>query len=292
MADRSGPRYAQAMKRPVLLALAGVAVCVALGAVLLPQLTPASPPPPPPPALPVLAANQQAIDRIEITHNGQVLWLERRGQVWGLAREGAYPVAPGKAQALLDSLLALKLVKPAEGALYPLGLSDPAKPGGGTLVRVLGVSGAVLAAIIAGEPSPGHYTARRPGDNQAWVTNGPVMAPTDPAEWINRHLPPLPDGSIAPMPGLDTRMALVALEAGLPFIEARAAPQIRPALVATIPLTVPDGTAVVQMGQQDDQVWMHIAGTSPWAAALAPWTFLVPNTTPLLPVPPPAAAVP
>ncbi len=75
-----------------------------------------------------------------------MLWLERRGQVWGLSQEGGYPISTAAAEALAEALLTLHLLHPADGTPEALGLGDPPDPAGGTAVRVLSVRGAVLGA--------------------------------------------------------------------------------------------------------------------------------------------------
>jgi hypothetical protein len=273
------------MTRTSLLVAAGIAAAVAVGALIVPQ-TPAPPAPAPPePALPLLAATLREADRIELMHDGKVLWLERRGQIWGLANEGGYPVRPEAAAALIDSLVSLRLLRPAQGSLASLGVADPAVPGhgGGTLVRVLSVSGATLAAIIAGQPQPAEFTARRPSDSQSWVASGPIPAPIDPAQWSDRHLPPLTGVSIEPGSGLDDAAVLGALAAGLPFTAVRPAPQLHLPATTMIRLMLPTGSAVLTSGRIDQQAWLRVTGTAPWAAQLLPWVFAVPNTSPLAP---------
>jgi hypothetical protein len=273
------------MTRTFLLVAAGAAAAVAVGALVLPQTPTPIAPAPPEPALPLLAANLREADRIELMHDGKVLWLERRGQIWGLANEGGYPVRPEAAAALIDSLTSLRLLRPAQGSLASLGLGDPAVPGhgGGTLVRVLSVSGATLASIIAGQPQPAEFTARRPQDGESWVTSGPIPASIDPAQWSDRSLPPLTGATIEPGSGLDDAAVVAALAAGLPFTAVRPAPQLHPPATVTVRLALPAGSVVLTAGRIDNQAWVRVTGSAPWAARLLPWVFAVPTDSPLAP---------
>ena len=255
------------------LALAGAG----LGAVVF---TP-NPPPPlpegPQPALPMLRANLRTADRIQIVRGAQMVWLERRGQVWALSQAGGYPVQPDKAAALVDGLLALRLTEPATASPAALGVADPAAPAGaGTLVRVLGTSGAVLAAIILG-PDDGPAYVRRPNHPTAWLAVPHVATSTDPADWTGTSLP-LPDldrVSLAPDAETDLATLRTAL-AALRFTAIRASPQIHATPVRVVRVGLADGSAVLHIGQADGQDWLQISGSSAWARHLAPYAFAVP----------------
>jgi hypothetical protein len=223
----------------------------------------------PQPALPVLIANFRSADRVEILHGKQILWLERRGQVWGVSQEGGYPARSAMVNGLIDGLLGLTLNAPASGTPDSLGVADgTAATGSGTLVRVLAVSGAVLGAMIVQTPHiPGPAIVRRPGDPQAWVANRRVSASADPADWIDPHLP-LPDGMLDP--------ALRDALAQLAFTSVRASPLVRPMPVRTIPVALPDGSAVLTLGTADGQDWLQITGNSSWARRLSPFAFAIP----------------
>ncbi|WP_158742698.1 hypothetical protein [Acidisphaera sp. L21] len=247
------------------------AMLAGAGAAITAMWPDAAPPAPtgPQPALPVLIANLATADRIEIKYGERLLWLERRGQVWGMPQQGGYPARPDRVAALIDGLLGLTLVAPATGAPESLGVADESsKSGSGTLVRVLAVSGAVLAAmIVQGDSASEPPIVRRPNDPQAWVANRRVVVPTNLSGWIDPHLP-LPDGLADP--------ALRDGLAQLVFTAVRASPLVHPAPERSIQLTLADGTAVLALGTADGQDWLQISGTARWALRLAPYAFAIP----------------
>ena len=232
-------------------------------------------------ACPALAPRVASADRIELSHAGQVLWLERRGMVWGLARQGGYPVQPGRADALMRALQELRLVTKVPGALASLDLADPAQtgPGSGTLVRVLGTSGATLCAIVTGSG----LAVRRSADPAAWMVNTPVKASVDPGQWSQHALPPLDLALVRAVPqdgGLDTNQ-IKTLLAALPFDDVRARPLVRVAPLRTVALDLANGTAVLTVGTLAGQSWLVVSGTSPWASGLASYAFALPADSPL-----------
>ncbi len=255
------------MRRRLLLASVIAVAAVAGLATALMRPVPALPAAPPP-ALPVLGAQIGSADRIELSHGDKLLWLERRGQVWGLSQEGGFPVRPAESAALVDGLIALRLDHSVSGDPAARGVADPdAKSGAGTLVRVLATSGAVLGAVILGNaPGPAYF--RQPGLPQIWLASQPLPAGTDPADWTDRHLP-------APeLVGPDTAPMQLAL-AGLTITQIRSAPQVRLGQVRTVALPVADGTAVLTLGRANHQDWLQVSGSSAWARALSPYAFAV-----------------
>ena len=238
---------------------------------------------PPAIAFPALAARVASADRIELVHAGQVLWLERRGQVWGLAQQGGYPVRPGLTEALLSALLTLRIQTAAPEAFEDLHLADPFAPGAnsGTFVRILGTSGAVLCTVIVG--TPGSSVMRRPGDEHAWVVNNALTAPADAADWSQHALPPLDPADIHAVlddGGLGEDAARSAV-AEIPFTDAAPAPQHHPAPARIVQLLLASGTAVFTVGLEQGQAWLLISGTSTWAGRLAPYAFALPPHNPL-----------
>ena len=226
-------------------------------------------------ACPALGARVGSADRLELTHGGQVLWLERRGAVWGLARQGGYPAQPARADELVATLIGLRLLKPEPAPLDTLGLADPMQPAAssGTLIRVLATSGATLCAVVAGP----NAAIRRPADQQAWAVNAPVLVPADAAGWSQHALPPLDPASIKAVTddgglGADVPPLLAAI----PFTDVRPRPQAKLALVRTIALALADGTAIMAIGTEDGQAWLLVSGTSRWARVLAAYAFALP----------------
>jgi hypothetical protein len=241
----------------------GVALSCALGAVLF-----RAPPQDRGPRLacPVLQSRLATADRIEITHDRDLLWLERRGNVWGLARQGGYPVQSGTADQLLDALATVRMEAPAPG--------DLAKNGTG--VRVLAQSGATLCSIVA--LTPPAAIVRRTGDKQDWTASVPIPAYIDLAHWSQTALPPIAPARVTAVAGY-ARLGPAPIEqalARLSFTDVRSRPQIRAEPVRTIAVMLTNGTAVLTVGVLDHQTWLTVSGTSPWAEGLAPYAFALP----------------
>ncbi len=254
--------------------------CVLAGVLLTP---PGERSGPPPLAFPALATRLTSADRIEIVHAGHVLWLERRGQVWGMARQGGYPVRPEMAEALMQALLTTRLVKPVPGTPEAAGLGNPfgTDADSGTFVRVLGTSGATLSAIVTGGPDGS--LVRRPNDTQVWRANNAVTVSADPGMWTQQALPALGPGQIEAVAddgGLGSRTVRTSLEA-LSFVDVGPAPQHHPAPFRTVQLTLSNGSAVLTVGMEEGQPWLLVSGTSPWATRLAPYAFALPGDSPL-----------
>ncbi len=263
----------------LLMAASGLGVSFVLAGALLEREP--GPPELPPLACPALAPRIATADRIELTHAGQTLWLERRGMVWGLARQGGYPAQPGRVDALIQGLLGLRILKPAPGTLDALGLADPFQPSpaGGTFVRLLATSGAVLCTVITGP----NKAVRRPADTTGWLANAQLADPPDLDNWSQHALPPLDASRLRAVladGGLGSA-AVATMVAALPFTDVRPRPQIHPTPVRTIELALTDGTAVLTVGMEAGQPWLSISGTSPWAMPLTPFAFALPQDSPL-----------
>ena len=238
----------------------------------------------PPLACPTLAPRIATADRIELAHAGQVTWLERRGMVWGLARQGGYPVQPGRADALLAPLMTLRLVKRAPGPLDTLGLADPFQsgPDSGTSVRVLANSGAILCAIVTGSGA----AVRRPADAVASLADPPLTVSANADSWSQHTLPPIDPALIRSVAGDDSMdiAAVGTLLAALPFTDIRPRPQVQATTSRTMQITLTDGTAVLTVGTAaSGQSWLTVSGTAPWASRLAPYAFALPAGSPLIP---------
>lgn len=273
MADRPAPRYACHMRNKWIIA-AAAAVGTSAGAIIFaPRDQP--PAPPPPLALPVVAAHFNTADRMEITQAGQTLRLERRGESWGLAQEGGYPVRPETIIALIDELQAIRLLHPEPGAT----LDDPADPAGRSVqVRVRSISGEVIGALVLGGPA---NTARRPNEPTVYATTPQITVSADPSAWVSRTLPALGGAAVVDDGGMGAGPVAAAL-ARLRFVRALAAPQIHlQSLTRVIRLAAADGDAVLRIGLVDGKPWLLIAGSSRWAATLSPYGFALPPDSPL-----------
>ncbi|MBV9735338.1 MAG: DUF4340 domain-containing protein [Acidisphaera sp.] len=158
-------------------------------------------------AFPDLTARLQQAARIDITHQGKTLTLDRDGDVWGMADRGDYPVQTAKLHALLTGLAELRLTErrtadPAE--FSRLGVEDPQATATSTLLRVLDGQGKPIAELIVGHQRvraegevPQQVYVRRPGENQAWLAEGRLEADADPQLWFDRDLVNIDQSALA-----------------------------------------------------------------------------------------------
>ncbi len=151
---------------------------------------------------PGLVAKLADAAKIEITHKGSTLTLDRGGKGaaadWGIAARADYPAQSGKVHELLANLTELRLDEqrtsdPAEYAR--LGVADPAgKDADSTLLRVLDGKGGTIAALIVGHartaPSGGADTlyVRRPGEAQSWLADGKLAPTAEMQDWLDRNI--------------------------------------------------------------------------------------------------------
>jgi len=148
---------------------------------------------------PDLAPRLQDAARIEITHQDKTMTLARKGDVWGLADRGGYPVQASKLRGMLTALTELRLVEPRTtdpAEFSRLGLEDPnGKTATSSLLRVLDASGKPIVAVIVGHRRvrtqgnvPEQVYVRRPDDNQTWLAEGSLQADADPQQWLDRDI--------------------------------------------------------------------------------------------------------
>jgi len=157
---------------------------------------------------PGLAAKLQSATRIEVTHQGKPLAIERKGEHWGLTDRAFYPVQETKLRSMLTALTELRLVEPRTAdpsEFATLGVEDPNdKTGNSNLLRVLDGSGNAMAAVIVGHRRvrtqgnvPDEVYVRRPGENQSWLAEGSLEVDADPQLWLDRDIMNIDHGRIA-----------------------------------------------------------------------------------------------
>jgi hypothetical protein len=254
------------------------------------------------PAMPVLTRNLQRVDRIQIVRRGVTLNLERRGQIWGLAQNGGYPVKPAMAERLLDQLLALRLSHPSTPDRAELRVDEPREAGAKlTGIRVSATDGAGLGALIVADHDPAdpHFPAHQLGDPRDWQASGLLDAPADPMGWVDTHIiaspPPRVTGATVSRGAgsltLDAAAAttrLAALQA-MAFTDVHPAAQIQAADLGGLVFALADGGALtVNMGLQAEQVWLELTATTPGVITAAPgaWAFRYPAAVASLLQPP------
>lgn len=149
---------------------------------------------------PNLAPKLQQAARVEITHQGKTLVIEKRPDgVWGLADRGGFPVQVDKLRGMLTGLTELRLAEPrtADPAEYHvLGVGDPKEATStASLLKVLDKSGHVIAELITGHRRmrtegnvPEAIYVRRPGEKQSWLAEGTLEVDADPQLWMVRDI--------------------------------------------------------------------------------------------------------
>lgn len=148
------------------------------------------------PAFPDAAARLQNAAVLELSHQGNKIVLNRKGDVWGVAQDSGYPADTGKVHDLLAGLAGLKLMEPrtADPAEYSrLGVADPGLNADSTLVRVNDAAGKPIIALIVGHSRtsgmsglPDQLYVRRPGAAQSWLAEGRLPMEDDALMWLDR----------------------------------------------------------------------------------------------------------
>jgi hypothetical protein len=272
--------------------LAGAALLIIALAVGVNAYRPSPPVEPDIAAMPVLARNIQRADRIQIVRRGATLNLERRGQIWGLAQNGGYPVKPGMADRLLDQLLALRLSHPSAPGHSGLRADDPADAQATlTGVRILATDGAGLGALIVADhgPEATNFAIHPLGDPRDWQADGRLEVPADKMEWVDTRILPLDPAQITgaavsrgsasfTLDGADAGARLRMLQA-LVFTDVLPAAQMRLAETGRLVFALADGGALtVSVHVQADQLWLVLQATVPGALNIPPgdWVFRYP----------------
>lgn len=148
---------------------------------------------------PDLAAHLQEAARIDVSHQGKTLVIEKHGDTWGLQDRGGYPVQVSKLRGMLTALTELRLVEPrtSDPAEFSrLGLEDPnQKDATSNLLNVLDASGKSIVSLIVGHRRvltqgnvPEQVYVRRPDDNHTWLAEGSLQVDTDPQLWLDRNI--------------------------------------------------------------------------------------------------------
>jgi hypothetical protein len=148
---------------------------------------------------PDLAAHLQDAAEVDVAHQGKTLEIRRKGDVWGLADRGGYPVQAEKLRTMLTALTELRLVEPrtSDPADYNrLGVGDPNAPNStADLLRVVDASGKPIVALIVGHRRvlteggvPDEVFVRRPDEAQSWLAEGSLEVDADPQQWLVRNI--------------------------------------------------------------------------------------------------------
>lgn len=150
------------------------------------------------PLLPGLADDLDRVAAVAVTR-GDAAWTARRDGEggWQMAEFGDYPAVAGAVDRLLAELAAVNRLGPrtAQPQRYALlGLDDPGPGSEAIGVRLLDAAGEPLADLVLGDlqrtgtwvGAPGRYV--RTGDGQTWLTDGGVVLPESPVDWLAQPL--------------------------------------------------------------------------------------------------------
>lgn len=145
---------------------------------------------------PDLPRNAAAVATLAIKRGEDTLTLARAGDAWTLKDKGGYPAQADKVRQLMVRMANAELIEtktrnPDRFDLLDVG--DPAKKdGNATLLTLADDKGGKLAEVIVGKRSAeqlgtgksGTYV-RRPGQNQAWLTDTDLSAAIGLSSWID-----------------------------------------------------------------------------------------------------------
>ena len=189
------------MRTPILLALTAVTV-IATGAaafVVRDQAPPRAASTTGEPAFPSVAGKPNDVAQVIVSRGDTTLALQRKGEQWGLADRGDYPVRSEPAQKAVTVLANLRLMEPKTAKadlLQRLEVEDPAaKDAKSVLVTLKNAQGGEIGKIVLGKSRPdslenpraGIYV-RRPGEQRAWLAEGDPRIRLDISDWIERGI--------------------------------------------------------------------------------------------------------
>jgi Domain of unknown function (DUF4340) len=149
---------------------------------------------------PGLAPRLQDATKIEITHQGKPLVIEKRPNgAWGVASMHDYPVQEAKLRGMLTGLTELRLseARTSNPAEYSrLGVDDPnGAASTADLLRVLDKAGKPILAVIVGHRRvrsqanvPEEVYVRRPDEAQSWLAQGSLQVDADASLWLDRDV--------------------------------------------------------------------------------------------------------
>jgi hypothetical protein len=155
-----------------------------------------------------LAAQADKVAKIEITQGDKTLALARDKESWALADRAQFPAKSENARALIVKLAQAQTIEPktqSKERLALLELEDPkAKDAKSRLVRLLDDKGAPVAEVIVGKRRFDAFGAnksgtymRKPGETQAWLTDGDVDVAPGVRDWVRTQVLDLPSPKIS-----------------------------------------------------------------------------------------------
>lgn len=148
---------------------------------------------------PDLAPRLEHATKIQVTHQGKTLEIDKHDGSWGLADRAGYPVQTTKLRGMLTALTELRLVEPrtSDPSEYSrLGVEDPTKPNANSdLLVISDASDHPIVRLIVGHRRirtegnvPEQVYVRRPDQAQSWLAEGNLEVDADPQLWLDRDI--------------------------------------------------------------------------------------------------------
>jgi len=144
-----------------------------------------------------LSTRANDVAAVQLVQADKTLTIQRQGDIWTLKERDGYAALTDKVRTLVLQLAQSKLVERKTQSAQrhaTLELEDPVgKDAKSRMVRLLDASGRAIGEIILGKSrheafgnsKPGIYV-RRPSETQTWLAVGPIDAPIDTRDWVDR----------------------------------------------------------------------------------------------------------
>lgn len=147
---------------------------------------------------PNLMASINDVDKVIVKRKDGEYALERKGETWGLAEKGDYPVEMESVRKALIAVANMTTIegKTSDPSRYDaLGVQDPDKEGSKSVLLTLkDKAGKELAALIVGKEHDvkGSMSAqryvRKPGEAQSWLVDGNVELKEKASDWLQKKI--------------------------------------------------------------------------------------------------------
>jgi len=187
----------------------------------------------PKPAFVGLKDQRKAIENITISAKGSVLALRRSGKApWRVRSSDGYPADQAVIARLISAMESLVLLEPRTrrpSRFGQLNLDDPAAGNEAVGIQLMDREESALAGLILGSAMrpptpdrPGRFHVRLTGENQAWLAEGRLIAPSGTRIWLDQNMGLPADSEIRsievfPFEGPSYRMDRETAEASIAF---------------------------------------------------------------------------
>lgn len=164
----------------------------------------------PKPLFPGMTAKVNEVASLEIATSKALFRIERGAspEQWTMPSRDGYPVRPDLVRKNILGVAGLESIeprtdKPEHYNLLQVSEPDQYKPAdeaaksdaGPILIRLVDAKPEALASVIVGKTKsypvggkPGQYHVRKPNEARAWLAQGTLELPADPAQWLVKDL--------------------------------------------------------------------------------------------------------